>query len=145
MIWRKVFRIIPVPIFITDTCVNHAGKNCGIWIAIKPKYATDRTSLSALIEHELVHSKQFYRTLGFHSILYWLSAKYRLKAELEAYKETIRVYKYNRKADTMWIATSLYKHYNLEKDYHYNEILERVYKIFEEVQDESRNKERYLN
>ena len=35
--------------------------------------------------HEKVHIKQFWKTLGLHPVLYWLSDSYRLRAEREAY------------------------------------------------------------
>lgn len=45
----------------------------------------------ALIAHERTHVKQFWRSLGLHGLLYPLSKKYRLKAELEAHRLEYRL------------------------------------------------------
>jgi hypothetical protein len=45
-----------------------------------------------LLEHELVHVAQFWRTFGLNGIGYWFSKVYRLHCELEAYREQLRWY-----------------------------------------------------
>lgn len=42
-----------------------------------------------LLEHEKIHVWQFWRTLGFHGLLYKFSKRYRLKAEVEAYRKQL--------------------------------------------------------
>lgn len=49
----------------------------------------------SLIEHEMTHVKQFYRTFGLHPILYSLNQKYKLNSEVEAYKVQIAVNRAN--------------------------------------------------
>ena len=55
------------------------------FVRIRKGYENDL----GLLEHEKVHVRQFWRTLGLHSILYLISKRYRLKAEVEAYKVQI--------------------------------------------------------
>ncbi len=44
-----------------------------------------------LLEHELVHCRQFYCSLGTYPLIYLISRRYRYKSEIEAYKEQIRL------------------------------------------------------
>jgi len=57
------------------------------WIFIHPDHCEERS----LIEHELVHVRQFYRTLGIHIILYEISSNYRLRSEVEAYRAQLAI------------------------------------------------------
>ena len=74
--------------FYTDKPIptSFAGYTFGPIILIRPKYRDDK----GLLEHEKVHVKQFWRTLGTHWILYKLSKNYRLKCEVEAYKVQLK-------------------------------------------------------
>lgn len=54
----------------------------GPFIFIRPEHRGD----IGLLEHEKVHRRQWLRTLGLHSFLYLLSDRYRLAAEVEAFK-----------------------------------------------------------
>lgn len=65
-----------------------AGLTLGPIILIRPEYKSD----TGLLEHEKVHVRQFWRTLGLFGIGYLLSKKYRLKIEVEAYKEQLKHY-----------------------------------------------------
>ena len=71
-------------IFFTNFAIpsGFAGCTRGFIIFIRPEYKDDQ----GLIEHEKVHRWQWVRTLGLHSFLYLLSDKYKLAAEVEAYK-----------------------------------------------------------
>ena len=51
-------------------------------IRIRPRYRNDK----GLHEHEAEHVRQWWRTLGLHSLLYLVSRKYRLWAEVAAYR-----------------------------------------------------------
>ena len=51
-------------------------------VLVRPQYRND----AGLIAHELTHVKQFWRTLGFNGLLYWLVPSYRQKYEVEAYR-----------------------------------------------------------
>lgn len=78
---KFVYRILPAFIFYTNRFVRKGGLAFGPFIFIRPKYRND----GGLLEHELTHVKQFYRSLGFFLLGYYLSWKCRLKAEIEAY------------------------------------------------------------
>jgi len=51
-------------------------------IRIHPQYKDDK----GLHEHEAEHVRQWWKTLGLHSLLYLLSKQYRLWAEVAAYR-----------------------------------------------------------
>jgi len=72
-----------------------------------------------LLKHELVHVKQFFRTLGIHGILYNISKKYRYKCELEAYRKQLDCYQndaviHNRE---ILFAGFIVENYKLHKTY----------------------------
>lgn len=84
----------------------YAGRTIGPIVLIRPEYKSD----TGLLEHEKVHVRQFWRTLGLFGIPYLLSKKYRLKYELEAYKEQLKYYTTDKKA---LFASHLATKYNL--------------------------------
>lgn len=61
---------------------------CGPLIFLRPKYRNDE----GLYRHELQHVKQWWFTLGFHSLFYTFSDVYKLWAEVEAYKVQAKCY-----------------------------------------------------
>ena len=70
-------------IYYTDNVPSgSAGCANGPVIRIRPEYEDDK----GLLEHEKTHVRQFWRTLGFHSLMYLLIKRYRLNAEVEAYR-----------------------------------------------------------
>ena len=75
-------------ILYTDALIpeRFAGITYGPVICIRPSKKNDR----GLLEHEKIHVKQFWRTLGLFGILYALSPKRRLKYEAEAYREQLK-------------------------------------------------------
>lgn len=75
-------------IFYTDRFVpdGHAGCARGPFIFIRPQHKGD----AGLLAHEKVHVRQWWRTLGLHSLRYLFSRRYRLKAEVEAYREQLK-------------------------------------------------------
>lgn len=76
----------PAIIFYTDNLPEHsAGCANGPIVRIRPGHKEDK----GIEAHELVHVRQWWRTMGLHSILYQCSPKYRLKSEIEAYREQI--------------------------------------------------------
>ena len=91
MIIRNVYKYLPVFIFFTNKFVHSdtVGKCWGIICTIRPQYKSDE----ALIQHELTHCKQWYRTFGIHGIWYHISDKYKLKCEVEAYQVQLDWYK----------------------------------------------------
>lgn len=84
-----------------------AGLTLGPFIFIRPSHKDDK----GLLEHEKVHVRQFWRTLGLFGIAYLLSKKYRLKYELEAYKEQLKYYATDKK---QLFAQHLATKYNLD-------------------------------
>lgn len=67
----------------TDNLPEGVGGQAKAWfIKIRPEYKDDK----GILAHELCHVGQWWRTLGFHSILYLISKSYRLKCEVEAYR-----------------------------------------------------------
>ena len=105
-----IYRFIPVPVFYTSWMVPKAGKSFGFFVFIKPKYKHDKS----LLEHELIHCRQFYRTLGVHVILYKLSKKYRYKSELEAYTAQIIMDGHKTLSEAYWIVNILMSGYKLK-------------------------------
>ena len=105
-----VYKIIPIPVFYKDSLVRLAGRSFGVFIAIKEEHKNNE----AILQHELVHCRQFYRTLGFHGIMYHLSESYRLKAEIEAYKITITHKGYTNRLQSKWIVDTLKQNYKLD-------------------------------
>lgn len=65
-----------------STAPKFAGDTRGPWIRINPKYKDDL----GLLAHEKCHVRQWWFTLGIHSLLYLVSDKYKLWAEVQAYK-----------------------------------------------------------
>lgn len=64
---------------------GYGGVASAWFIKIRPKYRNDE----GILRHELVHVHQFWRTFGLHALLGWWDS-YRLKCELEAYREQLR-------------------------------------------------------
>lgn len=58
----------------------------GPFVLVRPEHAND----AGLIAHEKVHVRQWLRTFGLHPLLYAVSKSYRLKAEVEAYREQLK-------------------------------------------------------
>jgi len=75
-------------IFYTNKFIPASSAACarGPVIFIRPEYRDDK----GLEAHEQVHVRQWWRTLGLHSLLYLVSKRYRLNAEVEAYREQLR-------------------------------------------------------
>jgi hypothetical protein len=65
-----------------------AGTTRGPLIFIRPQYKSD----VGLLKHEQTHVKQWFRTLGMHSLLYMFSDSYKLAAEVECYREQAKHY-----------------------------------------------------
>lgn len=75
-------------IFYTDKFVPTWAAGCarGPLIFIRPKYKND----IGLRMHEWTHVKQWLMTFGVHSMLYLMSKRYKLWAEVQAYKEQLK-------------------------------------------------------
>lgn len=77
-------------VFYTDRFIKPwaAATTYGPIICIRPEHKGDE----GLLQHEKVHVRQWYRTLGLHGILYTISKKYRLSSEIEAYAVSLKYY-----------------------------------------------------
>jgi len=94
--------------FYVDFLPNgFAGMANGPIIRLLKSHRSDE----GLYRHELVHVKQWFLTIGLHSAIYLLSAKYRLWAEVEAYKEQLKYYKEDRSS---LFADFIITNYNLK-------------------------------
>jgi len=83
MLIKRIYKVIPVPIFYVDDLGWAGGRSYGPYIRILKRLKDDR----GLLEHELQHCRQFYRTFGLiHKVLYKFSRRYRYFAEIECYK-----------------------------------------------------------
>jgi len=81
--WKRIFKIIPISVFYTEKVKGgFAGVSYGPWIKMRPEYKDD----NPLLQHELTHCKQWYRTFGIHG---WLvlfgNKKHIFESEVEAY------------------------------------------------------------
>jgi hypothetical protein len=75
--------MIPHLTFITDRLPPGTGGSAnGFVIRIRPKYAQD----AGIKAHELEHVRQWWVTLGLHSLLYLFFKRYRLWSEIRAYR-----------------------------------------------------------
>ena len=71
----------------TDDMPDHFSGQAKAWfIKIRPRCKDDQ----GLLEHEKVHVRQFWRTLGFNALFCLVSKRYKLAGEVEAYKEQLR-------------------------------------------------------
>lgn len=103
---KTVYKFIPVPVFYTNWFIpnRYGAISLGFFVLIRPEYKGN----TALLEHELQHCRQFWRTLWVHAPLYFLSKRYRLYAECDAYAVQI---KYGGSYD--WAIQMLTNYYNL--------------------------------
>lgn len=87
---RWAFRHLPAFLFYSDLLKRNGGVTFGPLILLKKKYRGDASAAATgLIEHELTHARQFYRTCGLNGPRY-LFARWRLAYEVEAYKAELR-------------------------------------------------------
>jgi hypothetical protein len=85
MLDRSIKTMIYSLTYTTDVKEGFAGTATAWFIKIRPEYKDDK----GLEMHERVHISQFWRTFGFHGLLYTLFKSYRLKSEVEAYREQL--------------------------------------------------------
>ena len=78
-------------------------------ITARPKYKGDE----GLLNHELKHAEQ-YSKVWFHALKYKFIKSYRYAAEVEAYTEQIKAYKYTTLRQASWIVNALANKYNLD-------------------------------
>lgn len=78
----------PSLVFYADWAVRtgFAGMTYGPIVFIRPSHRHD----AGLLRHEMEHVAQFWRTCGLHGLFYRFSRKYRLRSEVQAYREQLR-------------------------------------------------------
>jgi len=96
-------------IYYTDGVPSgSAGCANGPVIRIRPAYKNDK----GLLFHEIEHIRHWWYSLGFSSILYLLSKRFRLWAEVKCYKVQLE-YAADRDLARRTYALRLAAHYNL--------------------------------
>ena len=111
---KIVYKILPVFIIYTDklSAAVFGGTSKFCFIKIRPRYKDD----IGLLNHELTHVKQFYRLSLLHGILVRFSKKYRLKIELEAYKNQLLSYPVeDRERKILYFAKFMSERYDIDK------------------------------
>lgn len=94
-------------------------------IIIRPKFIED----DGILNHELKHAEQFKNNM-FHALRYKFNRSYRLKCELEAYKEQIKEYRYKDIEQCSWIVDALVNKYDLKVTVAF--VVKEIKKILEE-------------
>ncbi len=81
---HSIWKFLPVPVISLERMPGRLVGLCvGPFVVVREDYASDYPT----IVHELTHCKQFWRGLTvLHLIRYYGSRRYRLKAELEAFR-----------------------------------------------------------
>lgn len=97
----------PALVFYTDNMEQ--GMN-GMTVAFIVFIRKGRENDKGLLEHELTHVKQFWRTAGTHGVRYNIDDQYRFRCEVEAYKCQL---KYNPEYIEKY-ATALVNKYDIE-------------------------------
>lgn len=93
---KFVYGFLPAIVQYVDALPDgFAGRANAIYIKILLGYKEDR----GILEHELVHVKQCYRTFFMHGLIYRLSKSYRLSSEAEAYATQLKINKIDGKED----------------------------------------------
>lgn len=111
---KFVYGCLPAFVIYNDRLVQKkfGGNTWLMFIVMREKY---RGHNAGLLEHELTHVKQGYRTLFTCWIWYWLSKKYRLKMEVEAYRAQVAYYRsIGVERSYTQLAESLATKYNLD-------------------------------
>lgn len=81
---KWLWGVIPVLIIYNERLIRGEWADAtsyGVFVAMCPTQRNNK----GLLAHELVHCKQFYRSLGINTVLYLLSRRHRYRLELEAY------------------------------------------------------------
>ena len=81
---HSIWKFLPVPVIALERMPGRLVGLCvGPFVVVREDYAGDYPT----IVHELTHCKQFWRGLTVvHLVRYYGSRRYRLKAELEAFR-----------------------------------------------------------
>ena len=122
---KFVYGILPAFVFVSDRLVKDgaSAQARGPLIFMKPGLAMSLAFANgrAVLAHELVHVRQWYRTFFTHPFRYKLSQVYRANAEIEAYRAQSKVYP----LDMNTIAIIIKRDYDI-KDISLAEIVRRL-------------------
>lgn len=87
---KFVYKIFPVFILRNNLVPKgFTAITLGLFVNLIPAVPNDM--VDQIVHHELVHVRQQIRTLGLFFILYFISKKYRLKSECEAYAAELKL------------------------------------------------------
>lgn len=108
IIW--LYKILPAFVFYTENLPKrYGGISTFMFIRLRPKYEED----SGLLDHELTHVRQLYRSCGFSLIMAFIPL-IRYWMEIEAYANQMLHYSYS-KDGTMDERLKLYVEFILTK------------------------------
>jgi len=117
-----VYGILPALVFYTDSLKELVGGSTnGPIIRIRPRY---KDVDAGILQHELTHVKQWYRTFATHGLWKLLFESYKLRSEVEAYKVQAQYYETPELSYT-WMAVAIASKYGLT-NYTEEEILARL-------------------
>jgi len=112
---HSIWKILPVPVISLERMPGRLVGLCvGPFVVVREDYACDYPT----IVHELTHCKQFWRGLTvLHLVRYYGSRRYRLKAELEAFRAELEAcHPSERRQRLLESARSLSSSYSLGLD-----------------------------
>lgn len=109
---KFVYKVLPAFVFYNDKLVpeGYGGVTRFNFVFLREKYK-DRDE--GILQHELTHVKQLYRSFLLFPYLYLLSKKFRLKSEVKAYKVQASYYQ-NKEASYQWMARAIATKYKLD-------------------------------
>lgn len=108
---KFVYKVCPAIVIYNDAFVpeGYGGVTRLFFIFLKEKYkGTDE----GILQHELTHVKQLYRSFGLFPYMYLLSKKFRFDSEVEAYKVQASYYT-DPQASYVWMARAIATKYKL--------------------------------
>src|SRR5690625_957439 len=110
--FRPIYGVIPIPVIYSRRLLGPwgSGRSYGVLVAIDPAKRHDR----GLLEHELQHCRQCYRSLGLNALLYFLSKRHRYRQEVECYAVQL-IYSEDPAQDVGTFASYIHRHYGLGK------------------------------
>ena len=119
---KFVYKVLPVLLIKAPWLVpkRFDAMNYGLFVAFKEAIKYKSSAYAPLVQHELEHTKQFFKLPILHPLLYALSKQYRYKSELDAYVKQLQCYSEDDQLILIpRICDILYKNYNLNsyKDY----------------------------
>ena len=97
----------PFVTYVDPSIIKYAAEANGIFIRIAKGYEEDE----GLYQHELMHVKQWLITLTLHYFIYYFSSRYRLWAEVQAYRKQMQ---YTKKDESLRFAEFIATKYGLD-------------------------------